>query len=213
MKQNNTKESFTRYPKTSYHGNPPFRLNAFLEMHLSQCPESSQGHVPARDVEAERVETSVPGILIQHYLVFSLSQSLPLPSNQNNLKLFPFGKAACIVDVCQWLTSGIMSAQKHFSREVCVLNVVFRSPLFGQIHSGWVWDCAQVCCGTGLHWCPYARRARRNSPPHRDAFTWPHEVHLSLCNMMLVFSNAIKSRIVRFLNIINQKETSVLMEI
>ena len=45
--------------------------------------------------------------------MFSLSQSLPPPSNQNSLKVFPFGKAACIVDVCQWLTSGTQSAQKH----------------------------------------------------------------------------------------------------
>lgn len=76
-------------------------------------PERVQGHALAGDVEAERKETSVPGILIQHYLVFSLSQSLPPPSNQNSLKVFPFGKAACIVDVCQWLTSDTQSAQKH----------------------------------------------------------------------------------------------------
>lgn len=62
------------------------------------------------DVEAERIKTGVPGILIQHYLLFSLTKSLPPPSNQNNLKLFPFGKVACIVDLCQWLTSDTQSA-------------------------------------------------------------------------------------------------------
>lgn len=82
-------------------------------MHLPQWPRSVQGHVLAGDVEAEKADTSVPGILIQHYLVFSLSQSLPPPSNQNNLKVFPFGKAACIVDVCERLTSDTQSARKH----------------------------------------------------------------------------------------------------
>lgn len=171
-----------------FHGRPLFCLTAFLEMHLSQCPERIQGHVPVGDVEAERVETSVPGILIQHYLLFSLSQRLPLPSNQNNLKLFPFGKAACIVDVCQWLTSATQSAQKHFSHEVCVLNVVFLSPLFGQIYSGWVWDCTQVCCRTWLHWCSYPWGARGNSSSHRDAFTWPHEVHPFVYKYHLIIS-------------------------
>lgn len=85
MKPNSTRGSFSRYPKICFHAKHPVRLTAFLEVHLSQCPESIQGHVPVGDVEAERVETSVPGILIQHYLLFSLSQSLPLPSNQNNL--------------------------------------------------------------------------------------------------------------------------------
>lgn len=125
MKQNGTRGSFTRYPKICFHGKHPFRLTAFLEVHLSQCPESIQGHVPVGDVEAERAETSVPGILIQHYLLFSLSQILPLPSNQNNLQLFPFGKAACIVDVCQWLSSDTQSARKTLftwgSRDECCL--------------------------------------------------------------------------------------------
>lgn len=112
----------------------------FSEMHLSQCPQSVQGHVLTGDVEAKRVETSIPGISIQHYLLFSLSQSLPPPSNQNSLKVFPFGKAACTVDVGQQLTSNTQSAQKHCDRrlstgglgvECCLLSL-----LFGQVHPG-----------------------------------------------------------------------------
>lgn len=107
-----------------FHGKPSFYLSAFSEMHLSQCPQIVQGHGLTGDVETERAETFVPGVLIQHYLVFSLSLSLPPPSNQNNLKVFPFGKAACIVDTWQQLTSNTQSAQKHiFSHGVWVVNV------------------------------------------------------------------------------------------
>lgn len=60
--------------------------------------------------------------------------------------------------------------------EYCLLCL-----LFGQVHSGRVWNCTQVCSGTRLHWRPHPWWARRNSTPHRDAFTWPYEVHLPSC--------------------------------
>lgn len=104
----------------------------------------------AGDVEAEKADTSVPGILIQHYLVFSLSQSLPPPSNQNNLKVFPFGKAACIVDVCERLTSDTQSARKHvfFSHEAWGVDCCF--PL-SSVWSGTLW--MSLGLHAGARWC------------------------------------------------------------
>lgn len=50
--------------------------------------------------------------------------------------------------------------------------------LIGQVHSGWVWNCTQVCGGTRFHRRPHPWWAGRNSTPHRDAFTRPNEVQL-----------------------------------
>lgn len=78
-------------------------------------PVSVQGHAPAGYVDSMRAD--VPGILIQHYLLFSLSQTPPPPNNQNHPEAFPFGKAASIVDVCQRLTSVPQSAWEKNLRQ------------------------------------------------------------------------------------------------
>lgn len=162
---------------------PPFFCPNALHCTCPSAHGASKVMCWLGDVETDGVETSFPGILFRNYLLFSLLRKLPTPSNQNNLKVFPFGKAACVVDVCRppppqppptWQTK-----TRLFSHEVGGgVERRLVCPLIGQVHSGRVWNCAQVCGGPRLHRRPHPRWPGRNSAAHRDAFTRPNEVQL-----------------------------------
>lgn len=47
----------SRVAQSVFSWKPPLRSDCISETHLSLCPETCQGQVPAGDVEAETVET------------------------------------------------------------------------------------------------------------------------------------------------------------
>lgn len=101
----------SRYPKLCFHDKP------------SLCVISVLGHAPvltvvqgrgrAEDVKAEKVQTRVHAVLIQHYLLFSLTREFATAKTKQPLSFSVWKKVSCIVALWLRLPSDTLTPSFH----------------------------------------------------------------------------------------------------